>query len=210
MITVYGRSTSSNVQMVMWCIAELGLDHERLDFGGPFGKVNDPEYRALNPNGLVPTIRDGDIVMWESSAIVRYLGARYGDEGFWPRDPGMRGRLDMWAEWTKTTVYPRLITDVFFQLARVPSGQRDTAAVARGTEALKSLMPMLDARIGAGPFLNGANLSFADIVAGHVLYRYYALPIERAQTPSLDAYYARLCERPGYRDHVMAAFEIMA
>ena len=103
MITIWGRNTSSNVQVVMWAVAELGLEHERIDWGGAFGGNDDPEYRAMNPNGVVPTIRDGELVMWESPAILRYLGARYGDEGFWPADPAERARLDMWAEWVKTS-----------------------------------------------------------------------------------------------------------
>jgi glutathione S-transferase len=90
MITVFGRNTSVNVQAVMWCIAELGLENERLDFGGAFGKTDTPEYRAMNPHGLVPTIKDGDTVVWESAAIIRYLACKYGDERFWPRDPGER------------------------------------------------------------------------------------------------------------------------
>ena len=95
MITVWGRATSGNVQMVMWAIAELGLDHKRLDVGGKFGGNDTPEYRAMNPNGLVPVIQDGDgPFLWESAAIVRYLGATYGDEQFWPSSPATRATVD--------------------------------------------------------------------------------------------------------------------
>jgi glutathione S-transferase len=126
MITIWGRNTSSNVQVAMWAIAELGLEHERIDWGGKFGGNDDPEYRAMNPNGLVPTVRDGDLVLWESPAILRYLGARYGGEGFWPADPAERARLDMWAEWAKTSICPPLIYQVFWQLVRTPEDQRST------------------------------------------------------------------------------------
>jgi glutathione S-transferase len=207
MITVWGRNTSSNVQVVMWAIAELGLTHERINWGGAFGGNDEPDYRAMNPNGLVPTLRDGDLVLWESPAILRYLGARYGGEGFWPADPAKRARLDMWAEWVKTSICPPLIYQVFWQLIRTPEAERSVAAIAEGAAKLKGLMALADARLGKGPFLNGVELSFADIMLGHTLYRYYTLDFERAATPNLDAYYARLSERAAYREHAMVSYE---
>jgi glutathione S-transferase len=207
MITIWGRKTSSNVQVVMWAVAELGLEHERIDWGGAFGGNDDPEYRAMNPNGVVPTIRDGELVMWESPAILRYLGARYGDAGFWPADPAERARLDMWAEWVKTSLCPPLIYNVFWQLVRTPESQRSAAAIAEGAGKLKALTPMIDARLGDRPFLNGDNLCFADIMLGHVLYRYYTLDFDRAVTPNLDAYYDRLKQRPAYQEHAMVSYE---
>ena len=207
MITVWGRATSSNVQTVMWALAELGLAHERIDWGGAFGGNDDPEFRAMNPNGLVPVLKDGDVVLWESPAIVRYLGARYGDERFWPQDPGVRARLDMWAEWVKTSVAPQLVYKVFWQLVRTTAAARSMAAVASGAEALRELMPRLDARLKEGAYLGGDDVCFADIVAGHVLYRYMTLEFEKAATPHLDAYYARLAARPAYAEHVMVSYD---
>ncbi len=207
MITIWGRNTSSNVQVAMWTIAELGLEFERIDWGGKFGGNDNPDYRTMNPNGLVPTLRDGDLVLWESPAILRYLGARYGGEGFWPADPAERARLDMWAEWVKTSLCPPLIRQVFWQLVRTPAAERNMAAIAEGAARLKALIPMVDARLGDGPFLNGEHLCFADIMLGHTLYRYYTLEFERAATPNLDAYYARLQQRPAYREHAMVSYD---
>ena len=207
MITVWGRKTSSNVQIVMWAIGELGLEHERIDWGGRFGGNDDPEYRRMNPNGLVPTIRDGELVMWESAAILRYLGARYGDEKFWPRDPAARGRLDMWAEWIKTTFVPPFTGGIFWQLVRTPAARRNHQAIRNATARLRQIVPLLDARIGEGPWMGGEDFTFADIMVGHNLYRYYTLDFERAATPNLDAYYARLRERPAFREHVMVPYD---
>ena len=207
MITIWGRATSSNVQTAMWAVAELGLAHERIDWGGAFGGNDDPEFRAMNPNGLVPVMKDGDVVLWESPVIVRYLGAKYGDEQFWPTDPGRRGELDMWAEWTKTSVSPQIIYKVFWQLVRVGAADRDMGVVASGANALTELMPRLDARLGQGAYLGGDDICFADIIAGHVLYRYMTLDFEKTATPNLDAYYARLAARPAYAEHVMVSYE---
>jgi len=207
MITIYGRATSSNVQLVMWAVAELDLAHERIDRGGPHGGTDSPEHLAMNPMGLIPVLVDGDLAVWESAAILRYLGARYGDDGFWPRDPARRAELDQWAEWIKQHVAPALITGVFWQLVRTPPAERDHARIEAETARLARLMPLADRRIGAGPYLNGDHLSFADIMLGHVLYRYFTLELDRVDTPDLRAYYDRLTDRPAYREHVMVSYE---
>jgi glutathione S-transferase len=207
MLKTWGRNTSSNVQLVMWAVAELGLEHQRVDWGGAFGGNNDPEYRRMNPNGLIPTISDGDCVVWESAAILRYLSARYGSEAFWPPDPAKRAPLDMWAEWIKTSFAPPLINQVFWQLIRTPPAERDQAVIGEGVARLKRLAVLLDARLGSGPYLNGPQLCFADIMIGHTLYRYFTLDFERADTSNLARYYQRLRERPAYRDHVMISYE---
>src|ERR1700712_2283104 len=69
---VWGRNTSSNVMKVLWGLGELGLAFERIDVGGAFGKTDTAEYRAMNPNGVVPTLQEDDFTLWESNAILRY------------------------------------------------------------------------------------------------------------------------------------------
>ena len=207
MITVLGRATSSNVQMVMWAIAEIGLEHERLDVGGSFGGNNTAEYLAKNPNGLVPVLIEKGVGLWESAAIVRYLGAAYGSEQFWPTDPLKRAALDKWAEWIKTTFGPVLLTQVFWQLVSNKPEQRDAKVLAGGVARLKQLAPMIDARLAEADHLGGSDICFADIIVGTLLYRYYTLDFERAATPHLDAYYARLSKRPAYAEHAMVSYE---
>ena len=207
MITIWGRATSSNVQTAMWTVAELGLEHQRIDWGGGFGGNDDPEYREMNPNGLIPVMKDGDLVLWESPVIVRYLSARYGDEAFCPADPGKRALLDMWAEWAKTSIAPELIYKIFWQLVRTVPVERSPTIIESGINALKTLMPRLDARLGDDAYLGGDALCFADIMVGHLLYRYYTVPFERAVTPNVDTYYQRLQQRPAYREHVMVSYE---
>ena len=144
MITIWGRTTSSNVQTVMWAIAELGLEHERIDAGGPFGGLDTPEFAAMNPNRLVPVLRDGGEYLWESASIVRYLGARYGSERFWPKDPLARAKLDQWSDWTKTTLVPAFLTNVFLPMMRNKPGERDEAALAKGVDGLAKVMRVFD------------------------------------------------------------------
>jgi glutathione S-transferase len=207
MITVWGRATSVNVQAVMWALAELGIACERIDVGGAFGGLDTPEFRAMNPNGRIPVLRDGDAFLWESAAIVRYLGAQYGSASFWPSDPLSRAKLDKWAEWMKTSFGPELLTGVFWPLVGTRPEQRDGQAIAAAVQRLKPLAAMLDARLSEVDHLGGAQPCFADIVVGAHLYRYFTVDFERAETPHLEAYYGRLAERPAYAAHVMVSYE---
>ena len=123
MLKIWGRNNSVNVQKVLWCCEELAVEYERIDAGGAFGIVNTPEYRRLNPNGLVPTIDDDGFVLWESHAIVRYLAAKHG-AGFWPEDRRMRAEADQWMDWSQTTFWPA-IRPLFMGLIRTAPEQRD-------------------------------------------------------------------------------------
>lgn len=206
MITVWGRATSSNVQAVMWTLAELGREVERIDAGGEHGGTDTAEFRAMNPNGLIPVLRDRGLVMFESAAIVRYLAAAYGDEAFWPRDPRKRAALDVWAEWARGEVARTFTHEIFWQLIRIGPEDCDRTTVERGTRAMARKMAIAEERLDSD-YLGGETLSWADIWLGNVLYRYFDLEFERAETPRLRAYYERLTERPAYARHVMVSYD---
>lgn len=206
MITIHGRNTSSNVQPVLWLLAELDLPHERLDVGGAFGGTDTPEYRAMNPMGLIPSMQDGDVTMFESQAILRYLAARYGEQ-VWPADPTKRAPADQWMEWAKTTVAPQVVYKIFWQLVRTPAATRDHAALEESIAATRQIMTVADAQLAKTDWLAGPEMTLADFTFGAQLYRYFTLPFERADLPALAAYYQRLCERPAYAEHVMVSYE---
>ena len=207
MIEVLGRATSSNVQAVMWVIAEIGLDHTRVDIGGAFGGNTSPEFLAKNPMGRVPVIQDGDLTLFESQAILRYLGATYGSESLWPDDPAARAPIDQWMEWSKISVTRAVIYKVFWQMLRVSAAERDTDLVAEGTEELKTLLRLAEAQIARHGWLAGPEMTLADISFGTQLYRYFTVDFERAELPHLRSYYDRLCTRPSYAEHVMVSYE---
>ena len=206
MATIWGRKTSSNVQLAMWAAAEVGLDVERIDLGGPFGGNDEPEFRAMNPNGLIPVLKDNDLVVFESAAILRYLAAQYGSESFWPKNVKTRAKLDQWAEWTKTTLCPVLIYQVFWTLVRIPSKVRNMDELAAHVQTLGQLMTMASSHLAETPYLGGGDFTFADVMFGHTLYRYFTLEIERPNLPNLEKYYLRLQDRPAYREHVMVDY----
>ncbi len=206
MITVYGRNTSSNVQPVIWLLSELNLTHKRLDVGGSFGGTDTPDYRKKNPMGLIPSLEDGDVTMFESQAIMRYIASRYGDE-FWPSDPITRAPADQWMEWAKTTVAPNVVYKVFWQLVRTPAAQRDHATLDEAVATLRQIMAIADQQLSKHDWLAGDTMSLADIAFGAQLFRYFTLPFDRADLTALSAYYSRLTERPAYAEHVMVSYE---
>lgn len=206
MLKIWGRATSVNVQKVMWTVAELNLPHERIDVGGAFGGVDTGAYRALNPNGLIPTLEDEGAVIWESHAIVRYLAAKYGSGALWSEEPARRAQADMWMDWAQTSVLPDL-TAVFFGLVRIPSAKRDLPGINSAVERLGKTYGVLERALEGRAFLTGDSLSMGDIPLGSTLYRYFDLEISRPPLPNVEAWYERLQARPAYREHVMVSYE---
>jgi glutathione S-transferase len=208
MLTVWGRKTSSNVQALMWCIGELGLPYRRHDVGHRYGGTDTAEFLAMNPNGTVPVLRDGEgEPLWETGAILRYLAARYGSGPFWPADPLARAHGDKWAEWSKINITLGFTEPIFWRVIRTAPADRDPAAIGRAVEALGKLLAIAEAQLSRLPFLAGNAFTLADIQFGHVLYRYFDIPIERPELPALRRYYDALSQRPAFREHVMVSYE---
>ena len=208
MIKVWGRASSSNVQCVMWCIAELSLPVERTDAGLMYGVNNTAEYRAMNPNGTVPTIVDGDgQALWESGAILRYLANRYASDPFWPKDPIKRADVDRWAEWSKVSVQMSFNAPIFWPVLRLPPEQCDTESVTRAITKFEEKLRIAQDKLTHHQFLTGNELTLADIQFGHILYRYFELEISRAELPEIRRYYDMLTARPQYQKHVMISFD---
>jgi glutathione S-transferase len=202
MLRVWGRPNSINVQKVMWAVGELGLAHERIDVGGAFGGLDTAEFARLNPNRRIPVVEDGDVVVWESNACVRYLAARYGSGSLWPEAPAARARADTWMDWMVTTLGPDLGV-CFIQLVRTPAEQRDLDAVAAAAQRLGGLWSLLDDHLGDRPFVAGDRLTIGDIPLGCAFWRYQSLDLERPALPKLQLWYQGLKAREAYRRHVM-------
>lgn len=206
MLTVWGRRSSINVQKVMWLVGELGLAHEHVDAGGPFRGLDTPEFLARNPNGQVPVIEDGNAVVWESHAIVRYLAAKYGSGTLWRSDPAERSLADRWLDWAQTTWQPDMM-GMFWGYWRTPEPQRNHARIEAQRRACASHLAILDAHLAKCDFVAGGALTMGDVPLGTTLYRYFEMGLPTPEAPNVRAWYARLCERPAYREHVMISFE---
>ena len=199
MLTIWGRLNSHNVKKVVWLAEELGLAYQRHDVGGAFGM--DDAYRAKNPNALVPTIEDGDIVLWESNAILRYLAARHGGDALWPADPVRRALADRWMDWQFG--YAEAQRPAFVGLVRQSPEQRDPAAIERATLACGRMMTLLDAALATRPWLSGDAFGLGDVPMGVYAHTFFALGLARDPLPHVADWYERLQARPGFAANVM-------
>ena len=204
MLKIWGRLTSVNVQKVVWCADELGLDYERIDAGGKFGIVATSEYRAMNPNGLVPVIEHDGFVLWESNAIVRYLAARFGEGSLWPTDLHMRADADRWMDWQAVALNPS-VGPVFIQLIRTEAEKRDATVIENARIDAEKKLAILDAHLATREFVAGASFTMGDIPLGCSVDRWLKLPIAREVHPNVERWHAQLRARPGMKQVVELA-----
>ena len=205
MLEIWGRRNSSNVIPVMWTVGELGLKHRRYNIGGSFGGDDSKEYYQLNPNRLIPTINDSGFVLWESMAITRYLCRQYGSGSLWPDDPQQVALADQWMDWYKSNITPNLMK-VFLNLVRTPKSDQDPVIIEQSTAATINHLRVLEQHLQARSYILGDSFSMGDIPLGAIMYKFFNLDIERPLLPNVEAWYARLCERPAYQSHAMIAF----
>ncbi len=197
MLKIWGRISSINVQKVVVCANELGLAYERLEAGGKFGVVGTPEFQRLNPNAKIPVIEDGEFVLWESNAIVRYLARAHGAGTFWPKDPRVAADADRWMDWQATMINPALGA-AFWQLIRVEPEQRDRAAIAASLAATEPLMAILDAHLAGRRWMTGDDYTMGDIPLACTAHRWFGLPCDREPRPNVAAWLDRIRARPAY------------
>jgi len=208
MLTIWGRKTSSNVQALMWCVGELGLTYERYDVGHRYGGNDTREFLAMNPNGTIPVLVDGDRApIWETGAILRYLASCYADPVFWPTEASARAQVDMWADWAKINVALEFTRPIFWRVVRTAPNDIDWSAVRKSVAKLAKVLDIAEARLAENDYLCGDALTLADIQFGHLLYRYFDIGIERPSHPALLNYYHRLTGRPAFCEHVMVSYE---
>ena len=186
----------------LWAADELGLSYEQVDIGGPFGGNDDPAYRAKNPNGLIPTLDDDGFVLWESSAITRYLCATHGQGTLCPEDPQSRAIADQWMDWRLTTIMP-MMTPIFVGLVRTPQGERDTERIDRAIRRGSDIWAILDAHLADNDYVAGDTFTMGDIPLGPQVHRWYSLVEAPPPLPNLEAWYNRLKSRPAFRHNVM-------
>jgi glutathione S-transferase len=203
MIKIWGRNTSSNVQKAMWAVAELKLEHERIDIGGKFGMNREPKYLAMNPNGLVPTLEEEDgFLLWESNSVVRYLAGKHDKAGLLePKDAHARALASQWMDWQLSVLGPA-ITPAFWGLIRTPEDKRDMAAIKASQDKTVTAMLMLEEHLGKAKFVAGDPFSYGDIPVGVMCYRYRQLVPGRPKTPNLDRWYDAISSRQAFKDQV--------
>ena len=202
MLKIIGRSTSSNVQKVLWICGEMGISFDREDLGGPFGGNDKPEYRALNPNGKVPTIIDDEFVLWESNSCTRYLAAKYAPGTLYPDDLTARADAERWMDWQIATVSPTLVP-VFWGMVRTAPEDRDLKAIEAARKKLSANIAIMDSRLSNSNYLAGNTFTVGDVPLGITAYRWFNMEIEREPYINVQRWYDLLCDRPAFQEHVM-------
>jgi glutathione S-transferase len=167
-----------------------------------FGVNDTPEYKAMNPNGLVPTIDDDGFVLWESHAIVRYLSRKHGAGTLWPEDARTTADADRWMDWYHTTLWPDM-GPLFWNLIRTTPDKRNLALVEEKRGKLAKSFAIVDTQLAQRDYLAGKSLTMGDIPMGIAAWRWFELPIERPALPNLERWYNRICQRPAYAKHCM-------
>jgi glutathione S-transferase len=203
--TIWGRRTSLNVQKVLWTLDELGLEYEHRNAGGSFGGLDTPEFLAMNPNGLVPVVRDEQGFFWESNAIVRYLCAKHSPSDLWLSDPYSRSLADRWIDWAGTTLQQNFMR-LFWGFYRTPETERDIEDVQHWLARCQRDFRILDTHLATHGFLAGPRFTIADIPAGATLHRYFEMGLPVEHPSNVLAWFARLKERPAYRANIVQPF----
>jgi glutathione S-transferase len=199
MLKVYGRANSINVRKVLWMLGELGLPYEREDWGRGFRPTDDPEYRRINPVGVVPVLDDGDFRLRESNTIVRYLAEKHGRADLYPKDLRQRASVESWMDWASTELAEGMRPVFHALVVKNPAfaGMVDSAAKNWAAQ-----MQVLDGHLAAGgPYVMGQGFTVGDIPVGLVVNRWFAIDFPKPELKAVSAYYDRLAERAPYRAH---------
>ncbi|CAN1538102.1 Gst Glutathione S-transferase [Burkholderiaceae bacterium] len=199
MLRIWGRITSINVRKAVWTAQELGLEFERIDAGGAFGITKTPEYIAMNPNSVVPTLVDGEFTLWESNVVVRYLCAKHALGHLYPVDLQERFNAERWMDWQQTTFSPSG-RDAFWQIIRIPEPERDMQKVAASISSTEILLDRFEAHLSTTEYVAGSKLTMADIPMTCEIHRWFGLNIPSKTRPYIEAWYAKMLARPGSKN----------
>jgi glutathione S-transferase len=195
MLKLLGRATSGNVQKVIFLLEELGLPYEREDYGRQFNNTGG-DYLKLNPNAKVPTLVDGDTVVWESNSILRYIANKQGATGLYPADPAARSQVERWMDWLLSALYNPYVA--MFRDARKPAAER-AATFAADEKDLGAQLAILEGQLAKHPYVAGASLSLADIALAPVVARCLDFPVTLPALPATKAWRATVAARPAFR-----------
>lgn len=198
MIQLYGIRTSRAFRC-LWLLEELGMAYQHIpvDFRGK--ATHEPAFRAINPNGRIPAMVDGELVLFESMAINLYLASRYDEgHGLWPADVADQGRTYQWSFWVMSEVEHPLLS-VMMHASVLPSEQRDPQKVARNTGILQQPFAVLEQALAETDYLLGDHFSLADLNVAAVLSWARAARMQLGDYPRLQAWLKRCTSRPACR-----------
>jgi glutathione S-transferase len=202
-LQIWGRANSVNVQKVLWCCRELAVPFTRIDAGMQFGRNGDPDYLAMNPNGRVPTLVDGDFALWESNSIMRYLALTHTSTSeIYPAEPKVRAGMERWLDWTLSTLQP-VERPLFWGLVRTPVAERDMVAMQQAADTAAVQWRIVDRQLADRAYMEGDAFSLADIAIGAYARRWLGVEgVNRPALPHLQRWFETIARRPGFQEFV--------
>lgn len=206
-ITVWGRPEAVNVQKVLWCLEELGVDYTRIDAGGRFGGLDTPEFLGMNPWGRVPVIRHDDFTLWESNACLRYLCRTFRQGPFTGMSDHAFAQADQWVDWLATTLYYPAFRQYYLYQIKIPAAEKDPAKLAAFREEALIPLRFLNDQLGQRDFVASGQFSMADLLAGVYVDRWMRLDADAASLKNIARYFERLSVREPYKKTILA-FEV--
>lgn len=190
-LRILGRTTSINVRKVLWTADLIGISYENEPWGLPVRDPNVPEFLALNPNGQVPVIVDGEYVLWESNAIMRYL-AESRRSGLWPVDARERGRVDQWLTWQISELNPAWVY-AHHALSRRNPAYNDPDRIAQSIDNWNGAMMLLERHLEqTRGFVANGRISLADIVIALSSHRWLLAGFNKPELPAVAAHHAMM------------------
>ena len=205
-LVLWGRSSSVNVQKVLWFLAETGTPFEHRIVGGPYGGMDRPEFTTISPLPRVPVLQHGDLAIWESHAVLRYLAELCASHELSPKNRTHRAQMEPWMELVSTTLQPPFIS-LFWQLVRTPADKQDDRVQEAARNAMRPALNAITAQLETHEWLAGASISLADITAGSLMYRLTDVAPDLVARPALQRWYGALQERKAYRNSVMTNYD---
>ncbi len=214
MLTIWGRPTSARTQKVLWALAETGIEFELIlasatmgpdgsveNGSKPYGIVDTPEYRAMNPNGTVPTIKDSDFSLWESNSIIQYLAMKYAPDLMYGDDLETFASASRWMDWEGNVFLPHQHTLVM-NLVRLPPAERNPDAVENARQALLGPLGIIENQLARSPFIAGDQFTMGDIPVGMRVHRWFLFDLETPELPNLRRWYDVIRQRPAFLQHI--------
>jgi len=201
MYKLLGRQTSGNVQKVLFMLEEIGAEYEREDYGRLFENTQTAEYKALNPTSKVPTLVDGNTVVWESNTILRYLSASNGN-ALNGATPAEKTEIERWMDFLLAAINPGYMTA--FKGAKL-TPEEQTPEYKEGVKDLAAQMQIIDSHLAGKDFLALGKLTIADVACAPILKRCVDFKIGRPAMPNLERWVAAMAARPAFQAATVAA-----
>ncbi len=202
---LYGRTTSFNVQKILWLLEELHISYEHIELGGKFGGLDSSEFGRMNPMRKVPVLVDDDKVIWESHTILRYIAATYGKDIWFKEDAYERSLYERWMDWSHL-MFQQAFMGTFWGYYRMPESKRDMNQVDKDLQICLDCLNQLESALTNKNYLLGTEISLADICSGAILYRLTSQGLNVPLPENVHRWYESLKRRPAYQNAIMSDF----